>query len=234
MPVEYVRLSSRDLEELAVKSNVIAVIPLGSIEQHCEGPLGLDSMIAERIAYEACKRLEERGRAVCLILPTIHYGYSPEWSRVRGTISVPLHTYIELLEAIIEGVVRSGVSRVVLVNAHGGNVGVAEAILRDLASRYEGLVLALANYWELLGVKLDHAGPVEEAVARALGLQISLGNCVEVGYEGRPRILLGAPRGPSRLVFEGASAAFNLDVLIEALATALEKVALANPSRQSI
>jgi creatinine amidohydrolase len=234
VPLEYARISARDLENVALKGDVIAVIPLGSVEQHCEGPLGLDSMVAERLAYEACRRLEEEGRATCLILPTIHYGYSPEWSRVRGTISLPLHVYAKLLEEVIEGVVRGGVKRVVLLNAHGGNAGVAEAILRGLASKHEGLVLALVNYWELLNVRLDHGGPVEEAVARALGLEVDFGNCVDVGYESRPRVILGSPREPSRVVLEGTVPPLGPEALIGALAEALRKIASESPLKHSI
>jgi creatinine amidohydrolase len=223
VPVDYVRISSRDLGELTLESNVIAVVPLGSVEQHCEGPLGLDSMIAERLAYEACKHLEGESRVTCIILPTISYGYSPEWSKVKGTISIPLHIYTGLLEAVIEGIIRSGVKRIALINAHGGNVGVAEAVLRNIASKHEGLVLALINYWELLNAKLDHAGPFEESVARALGLQVSLGDCINIGYESKPRVILGTPSEPAKIVFEANSATVDFETLVGALAKALKK-----------
>ncbi|MFZ8793381.1 MAG: creatininase family protein [Acidilobaceae archaeon] len=234
MPVEYARLSTRALEELASKQNVIAVIPLGSIEQHCEGPLGLDSMIAERLSQEACRRLEARGEVTCVILPTLNYGYSPEWGRVKGTISIPLHTYAELLEAVVEGAIGSGFRRIALINAHGGNVGVAEAVLRSIASRHEGVVLALINYWELLNAKLDHAGPFEEAVVRALGFNIDLGECASVGYEGKPRILLRTPREPSKITMGVTGVSLDLEALVEALAGALRRVATVDPLGYSI
>ncbi len=233
MPIDYTRISSVDLEKFILEENVIVVIPLGSIEQHCNGPLGLDSMIAERLSHEACKRLEEKNSIKCILMPTIYYGYSPEWSKVKGTISIPLHVYKEFLEAIIESLANWGFRRVVLINAHGGNVSLIEATLRSIASKREDLILALVNYWELLDLKLDHAGPLEEHIAKSLGLSIELGECSQVGYESKPRIITKTPQQPSRIIFED-NVIVDLEKLIEALAEALERIASTSLSKHLI
>lgn len=233
MPLEYARLSSSQVSRIALEDRVLAVIPLGSIEQHCEGPLGLDSMVAETLAFRSCSLLEERGLGRCVILPTLYYGYSPEWSRVRGTISLPLDTYQSILEAIVEGLAKAGFRRVVFLNGHGGNSSVVEAVMRGVASRFEGLVLALVNYWELLDIKLDHAGPVEESIASSLGVAASLGDCREVGYMSRPRVTTQPPGEPSRIKFGGITAP-RVEEVVEAVVRALEKVLLADPSSHSI
>ncbi|MCX8195574.1 MAG: creatininase family protein [Acidilobaceae archaeon] len=215
MPLEYSRLSSRQAEEVAEKS--IAVLPLGSLEQHCEGPLGFDSLVAERLAWRACEELERKGR-LCVILPTLHYGFSPEWSEVKGTVSIGLHAYVQLISSILESLIRAGFRRIALLNAHGGNAGLLEAAARELSR--EGVAIAVINYWQAAGLSLDHAGPAEESVARALGLDVSFGSCEEeVGHE-RPPIVVGRARRRAGMRGEAA----ELKDLARRVAAVLERL----------
>ncbi|MEN2999948.1 MAG: creatininase family protein [Acidilobaceae archaeon] len=215
MPLEYAKLSSRQLEEVAGRA--IAVLPLGSLEQHCEGPLGFDSLVAERLAWRACEELERRGK-LCVILPTLHYGFSPEWSEVRGTISLDLKTYSSLLSSILEALFKVGFRRIALLNAHGGNAGLLEAIARELSR--DGLAIGVINYWQALGISLDHAGPAETEVARALGLEAGFGRCEEeVGHE-RPTIVAGKARRTAGM----SGRAQEVSETAERVALALERL----------
>jgi len=234
VPLEYAKLPSSLISRIALEEGVVAVVPLGSLEQHCEGPLGLDSMIAERLAFEACVLLERRSAARCVILPTLYYGFSPEWSKVKGTISVPLDVYVNLLKAIVRGLVKAGFKRIAFINTHGGNAGIAEAYISEAASEVGGVVLALINYWELLNIKLDHAGPVEESIAKALGVAESMGECSRIGYRSRPRITATPPEEPSTIAFENQPPNVDVGELIEALARALETVAKTPTSEKLI
>jgi len=56
----YAELSSGQFRELADRA--VFIVPVGSVEQHCEGPLGTDLMIAEAVSEAACEHLE-RSRA---------------------------------------------------------------------------------------------------------------------------------------------------------------------------
>ncbi|MCS7107157.1 MAG: creatininase family protein [Acidilobaceae archaeon] len=189
MPLEYARLSSRELERVAEVS--VAVLPLGSMEQHCEGPLGFDSFVAEKLAWRACEELERRGK-LCVLLPTLYYGFSPEWSEVRGTVSLDLRTYSSLISSVLEALLKAGFKRIALLNAHGGNAGLLEAIARELSR--EGAVIGVINYWQALGISLDHAGPGEAEVAKTLGLEVSFGRCEEEVSYTRPSIVAGRVR----------------------------------------
>ncbi|MFN4045710.1 MAG: creatininase family protein [Acidilobaceae archaeon] len=204
MPLDYRELSSFEIRNLASRNNVIAVIPVGSLEQHCRGPLGLDGLIAERIAWESCRALEARNHGLCIILPTIYYAFSPEWGDVEGTIYLKITTFTELVESIISGLKRAGFKRIAFLNGHGGNSSILEAVIREAAG--EGYILALLNYWELSNVKLDHAGPIEKSVAEQLGIEVNVGECEEkVLYKSRPRIVAGKTREPSTLIINQAA-----------------------------
>ncbi len=176
MQVEYRHLSVWEVEDLAGRG-AVPLLPLGSLEQHCRGPLGLDGLIAERLSIEACRRSWGAG-VPCTVLPTLYYGFSPEWSRIPGTVSLGLESYASLVKGIIGSLHTTGFRGILLVNGHGGNTGLLYSVAREAASSL-GIVVGVAEYWRLLGVGLGHASRVEEYIARRLGLGVELGGCRE-------------------------------------------------------
>jgi len=174
MRVEYIYLSSSEVAEASGES--IAVIPVGSVEQHCMGPLGTDGLIAERLSMEACRRAARYG-VKCIVLPAIYYGFSPEWSRSPGTISISMETFTRLIREVLDRLYDNGFRKFMIVNAHGGNSGVLEAVAREWTSSKSNVVITLAEYWRLLGIKLGHASSVEREVGRLLGLNMDFGEC---------------------------------------------------------
>ena len=176
MQVEYRYLNALEAEDLAERG-AVPLIPLGSLEQHCRGPLGLDGLIAERLSVEACRRSWEAG-VPCTVLPTLYYGFSPEWSRIPGTVSLGLESYAGLVRGIIRSLHAMGFRGILLVNGHGGNTGLLYSVAREAVSSL-GLVIGVAEYWRLLGVGLGHASSVEEYISRRLGLEVELGGCRE-------------------------------------------------------
>ena len=162
MPVYYHYQSVTGLEEL--KGKALPVLPAGSIEQHCTGPLGLDALIAEALVARSCLLAENRG-VTCLILPTIYYGFSPEWR--GGTITLRASTLIDLITDIASSLSSEGLGKLAIVNGHGGNSGILEAAARE-AHAETGVTIAVIDYWRLAGVKLGHCDKQEEELLRGL------------------------------------------------------------------
>ncbi|MEM1873536.1 MAG: creatininase family protein, partial [Acidilobaceae archaeon] len=209
MPLDYRLLDSRSVAELS-KGRVVAVVPVGSIEQHCDSPLALDALIAERIAWLACQKLEETGAGLCLILPTLYYGFSPEWSRVSGTLTLSAATFLSVIREIAESLARSGFRRVAVINGHSSNSGLVKAALYE-ASAELGIKAVAIDYWRLSGIKLDHGGRVERAVARALGIPAGSGDCPRVRY--REGALVEPPEEP--VVIDSESSEPGLEDVVE-------------------
>jgi len=213
-------------------SGLSAIIPLGSLEQHCRLPVGLDCMIAERLSELAASRAEGiLGRSPAYaIAPPICYGFSPEWAGVRGTISLRAHTIIALLEDVIEGLARWGFDPIIILNAHGGNTPVARAAAVE-SSRLSGARVALIDYWRASGLQLGHACRVEESIALDLGLiesPPSREGCAEA-HSLENAVLEGPlPREPAWM--PGGEPA-PLDSIIEALARKLVEVSTAPKDR---
>lgn len=175
--LRYEELSSAELAGLAQSS--LFILPVGSLEQHCEGPLGADLMIAQGVAEAACEELSSRGLS-CVLMPPIAYGFSWEWSSAPGTISVPLEVLRGLLLSIAGSLSKAGARTLVAVNGHYGNWPALEASLREIMASSAGrLTVVLVNYWQVLGVDAGHASDFERAVLEALGRRVSFGRCEE-------------------------------------------------------
>jgi creatinine amidohydrolase len=117
-------------------------------------------------------------------LPTQAVGFSPEHARFAGTLTLKSETIVRLWTDIGESVAASGVRKLVLFNAHGGQVSVMDLVARDLRARLDMLVYSVswfnlplrdANGQDVnalfsaqehrFGV---HAGDVETSMMRAL------------------------------------------------------------------
>ena len=122
-----------------------ALLPVGATEQH--GPqlgLGTDSWIAERVC---CDVSRETG---VLKLPCLNYGcslgHSHQWP---GTIALPPKVLIDAVYHIGAWAHRSGVRRLLMVNAHVTNHAPLRCALEMLRYEFENLMVAIINTAEL-------------------------------------------------------------------------------------
>jgi creatinine amidohydrolase/Fe(II)-dependent formamide hydrolase-like protein len=98
----------------------IALLPVGSTEQH--GPhlvLDTDTYDAEYLAIEAAKRVS---RPRPIVLPTIPYGVAYHHMDFPGTVAVSPDVLSRLVVEVGLSAARHGITKLVIVNGHGGNV----------------------------------------------------------------------------------------------------------------
>ncbi len=97
----------------------VALLPVGAIEQHGPHlPLDTDAFDADYLA--------KRVAAACtdpkpLVLPLIPYGVSYAHDDFSGTLTVSPDTMARLVHEIGVSVARQGITKLVIVNGHGGN-----------------------------------------------------------------------------------------------------------------
>ncbi len=128
-------------------AHTIAVLPVAATEQHGPHlPLKVDSALADGVVAACLQYLAAEVPA--LFLPTQTVGLSPEHARFAGTLSLKAETVIRLWTDIGESVAASGVQKLVLLNAHGGQVGVMDIVARDLRARL-GLLVYSVNWFGL-------------------------------------------------------------------------------------
>lgn len=171
-------LSTRDFARLDT-GRAIAVLPVAAIEQHGPHlPLSVDTDLANGVVAATLPHLQ--ADLPVLFLPTQAVGLSPEHQAYPGTLTLSAHTVISLWTDIGESVARAGVKKLVLLNSHGGQVGVMDIVARDLRARL-GLLVYSVNWFNLpLGAEVEgqfsaeehrfgiHAGQIETAMMLAL------------------------------------------------------------------
>jgi len=135
----------RDDISAASDAHAVVLQPIGSIEQHGRHlPLDTDSWTAGVICVRAAALA---GELPVLVLPPVWWGLSPYWMTFAGTVSLRVETILALLGDIAASVREHGFDRLVLVNGHGGNSGLIEAMAAQLSD--ERLRVAAVSYWKL-------------------------------------------------------------------------------------
>ena len=155
-------MTSEDLAA-AEAGGWIAVLPIAAIEQHGPHlPLGTDAMIAAGLVEAVIARLPEDIPAT--FLPLLPVGASDEHLGFPGTLSLSFSTLAATLSEIGASVAKSGVRKLVIVNAHGGNSPVLESSARACMMSQDLFVVTAS--WARFGTP---AGTISED-ERAYGI----------------------------------------------------------------
>lgn len=151
------------LELRDLPREMVVVFPLASCEQHSTHlPFATDVLIGNALG----DALEEHLKRDVLLLPTLPLAYSARHLPMKGTLSLPLLTYVETVVATVSCVVQAGFRRVLLLNAQAENVPVLGVALRLLRERHPGAVVVAVSYWSLLGEEagVGHADELETSL----------------------------------------------------------------------
>lgn len=134
--------TTTDFQALA-RERAIAVLPVAATEQHGPHlPLSVDTDLVQGVVSACLPHLP--ADLPVLFLPTQTVGLSPEHARFPGTLTLKAETLIRLWTDVGESVAASGVKKLVLFNAHGGQVSVMDVVARDLRARLGMLVFSVS------------------------------------------------------------------------------------------
>jgi len=180
------QLSAATWTDAAAVETDLAVLPVGSTEQHGpHAPLGTDALAAETVAEAGVEAYD--GEVV--VAPTVPVGVAEEHRHFAGTLWVSPDTFRDYVGETVAALASHGWDRVVVVNGHGGNIDA----LRELCARRtrDGDAYVVPFTWfdavsldpdradsgdgdvppppvDLAGVAMGHAGPVETSLVRAV------------------------------------------------------------------
>ena len=139
-------LSWTEAAEAAQKQRSTLIWPFGACEQHGPHlPLNTDSFFSERIAQIVLERLPKA--FPIWMLPPQSIGFSPEHCSFAGTISLPASLLLQLVMQVGSQVSSIGIKRLVLFNAHGGQIGLLEAAARELRMNCPELAVLPCFLW---------------------------------------------------------------------------------------
>ena len=128
----------REVEAYLEKSDGI-IIPTGSTEQH--GPMGLigtDALCAEKIAWEASKKLN------VYVAPTLAYAPAQFNMSFPGTISISTELFEALLNEVVCSLKNHGFKKFYFINGHGANL----KSLKNLANQFSNITIQVKSWWD--------------------------------------------------------------------------------------
>lgn len=149
-PVFWHELWRHELEALA-RDRPVVIVPVGSVEQH--GPhLPLDVDIVDALAL-AVAGAEAMRPAPVIVAPPIWSGIAHYKMGHIGTISLRFETYVAVVSDVCRSIHANGFERIVLLNGHGGNRAINQALAIKLAE--EDIFILPITYWDMVQDILD-------------------------------------------------------------------------------
>lgn len=161
-----------EIEE-AAKAGAVVIIPAGAIEQHGNHlPINTDTNCCFNIAERAAELIDD---FPVLVTPPIWCGYSPDHIKYPGTITLKLHTYIDVLTEVATSIAAHGFKKIFFLNGHGGNAGVISSMRVKLMNEDRIVASCIGyTYWRLIDQELEaiseadfrigHSGEVETSL----------------------------------------------------------------------
>ncbi len=144
-------------------------LPFGACEKHGPHlPLITDTFFAENILVKTLDGLPKE--MPIWMIPSQSIGFSPEHKAFPGTLSLSANVLLSLVTDVGQQIASMGFKRLVFFNAHGGQIGLLQAVSRQLRIQCPSLAVLPCFIWS--GVPgLDDLLPdreVEEGLHAAL------------------------------------------------------------------
>ena len=158
-----------NLRKKIKQKKLVAVIPVGSIEQHgAHLPISTDSDIVS----EVTKRVAQKKRF--LLLPTITFGVSYEHAPFFN-LSIKQSTLKAILIDLCESLLSNGINTVFVINGHHGN----QKPIKNLNEKLRKLSKNKLNvfplsYWHFMKRDFDHAGFVETSLMLVISKNVKM------------------------------------------------------------
>jgi len=133
--------------ELKESGTDVAILPVGSIEQHTRHlPLGTDSIIAWHVSRRVSRALEEEG-CEHYLLPPVVFATSLEHKGFVGTVTLKPPTLAMVIKDIVTCLYEHGFRIVFVLNFHGGNF-ILKPTVREINYDNPGRKVVLLDGWD--------------------------------------------------------------------------------------
>lgn len=128
-------------------SNPVILLPMGSHEdQGPHAPMG-DYLLAEKVAELAALRATEAGTRT-LVAPVLPFGAEDHFGSMIGGIAVTEATLTTIIGEMVANLHRHKLTRIIVINGHGGNVGPIATVSREVHRR-TGLLIPSLYLWRI-------------------------------------------------------------------------------------
>lgn len=161
----------------ATAGDPVVVVPAGTVEQHGPHlPLDTDNRIADAFVRAAVDRAE---LGTALIGPPILFGLSRHLADFPGAVYHTTQVMITVVTEVLSALAQGGFRRVLVVNAHGSNIGPIELAAHEALHRHPDCLFASVSWWELEGtrrvaVETGPTSPASHACAYETSLMLAI------------------------------------------------------------
>lgn len=139
-------LTALQITSLAQQPHSVAMVPVGSIEQHGPHlPTGTDSLLVNDVCRAAAKRCTDLN-VVTVVTPALWLGRSFHHADLGGTLSARLETFLRSIEDIAMSFVQVGFQRQIFVNGHGGNAAALDAGIQEIGARNNLRIMSVTYF----------------------------------------------------------------------------------------
>lgn len=127
--------------------NPVILLPMGSHEdQGPHAPMG-DYLLAEKMAELAALRATEMGTRT-VVAPVIPFGGADYFGAMVGGIALSEATLTQVMREMFANLHRHGLTRLIVINGHGGNVGPIQVATREV-HRASGHIIPSLYLWRI-------------------------------------------------------------------------------------
>jgi creatinine amidohydrolase len=157
------------LRKIISSKKQIAVIPVGSIEQHGPHlPISTDSDIVTEVAKRICQKNN------FLLVPTINFGVSYEHAPFFN-LSVKETTLQRILSDLCLSLFENNIKTIFIINGHHGNLKAIKNIDKKLRKILKNKISIFTfSYWHYMKRDFDHAGFVETSLMLAISNDVKM------------------------------------------------------------
>ncbi|MFE9221516.1 creatininase family protein [Streptomyces lavendulae] len=183
--------TSTDVQEQQPR---VAVLPIGSFEQHGRYlPLITDTAIACTIGQEIADAYPVH------LLPPITMSCSHEHAAFPGTVSISAKTLYAVIDDIRASLARSGITKLVIINGHGGNYVLSNIVQEANVDGPAVALFPLGSDWDRArddaGLASDrhadmHAGEIETSILLHAAPELVREGFADADHDGGPRPFL--------------------------------------------
>lgn len=167
------------LEELSwpqaqaeIEAGAIAILPIGSLEQHGRHlALNTDNVLADAIGEAVAERASADGVRV-LLCPPLHYGYTMHNMDFPGTLTLRMETLLALGEDLVTSLAHHGCRKAILLNTHGSNWSVLDLVSRRVMNRHPDVLVAAVSPVKMAATQLEALREAKETGGMAHGCEL--------------------------------------------------------------
>jgi len=148
----------------------LAVLPWGATEAHnYHLPYGTDNYETDALVQESARLAWEKGARV-IVLPIIPVGVNTGQHDIKLTLNINPSTQHSILEDLVESLDNHGISKLLIVNGHGGND--FRQMIREVGRQFPHMFISTCNWYQSVdkGTIFEHSGDHADEMETSLML----------------------------------------------------------------